>query len=196
MKGVEWAPLLLGIPENNKDTTTVLLNIIDLLIWRICHELSICFLSFCFVLPLWSEVTDGRARKHKNVKAERVAWATWRGRSRSVQSHSRGHNSIVRQPWWRQRDGARGWTERVRGRGEESGWRHERKESDYHAVKGEGRMTLIWPDLNDRSVRNKVLGSSVPDLARERRVCAREGSRRIGHAWSEMVPNRPEAGTE
>lgn len=54
-------------------------------------------------------------------------------------------------------------------------------------------MTLIRPDLNDRSVRNKVLGSSVPDLARERRmcVCVCEGwRRRIGHAWSEMVPNR------
>lgn len=35
-------------------------------------------------------------------------------------------------------------------------------------------MTLIRPDLNDRSVRNKVLGSSVSDLARERGVCERE----------------------
>lgn len=34
-------------------------------------------------------------------------------------------------------------------------------------------MTLIRPDLNDRSVRNKVLGSSVPDLARERGVHVR-----------------------
>lgn len=57
-------------------------------------------------------------------------------------------------------------------------------------------MTLIRPDLNDRSVRNKVLGSSVSDLAREHRVCVRERSRRIGHAWSEMVPNHPEAGIE
>lgn len=35
-------------------------------------------------------------------------------------------------------------------------------------------MTLIRPDLNDRSVRNKVLGSSVPDLAgRPPSVCVR-----------------------
>lgn len=51
-------------------------------------------------------------------------------------------------------------------------------------------MTLIRPDLNDRSVRNKVLGSSVPDLARERgvhvrvrvRVC--EGGRGGQKNWS------------
>lgn len=35
-------------------------------------------------------------------------------------------------------------------------------------------MTLIRPDLNDRSVRNKVLGSSVPDLAGQApSVCVR-----------------------
>lgn len=56
-------------------------------------------------------------------------------------------------------------------------------------------MTLIRPDLNDRSVRNEFFSLSVPWPCR-RAMRAREGSKRIAHAWSEMVPNRPEAGTE
>lgn len=62
----------------------------------------------------------------------------------------------------------RGQSRSVNGGRDERQRRHEQKESDYHcAEKGEGRVTLIRPDLNDRSVRNKVPGSSVPDLAYE-----------------------------
>lgn len=48
-----------------------------------------------------------RASEHNGVKAKSGLDDT-DGRCKSVWSHSRGHNSIIRQPWWRQRDGARG----------------------------------------------------------------------------------------
>ena len=135
--------LLFYMPYNNKTTSPFLPLLIDshtkmleaknLPQGQCLLALLLSLSSFFPCDPRWqgSAGVDG-ASEHHSVTAERVAGATWRRDldllvtarqpHRGLQSHSRGYNSIITQPWWRQRDRAEGinrdgWRQRRVDRG-------------------------------------------------------------------------------